>query len=250
MDNSILFKEAYQVLGNDGCICIFPEGTSHDRPDFIKLKAGIAFMSLGAMAEHNCKNVRIVPVGLNYFKREQFRSEVTIEFGQPFEVPSKWAEEFKTNKRDVTEKLLKEVESRMKSVALIANTFEDLKAILLLRSVYVPTNIKLSPTQESELCKRFVKGYQQLKESQDVQELLKETSTYMREIDEIGVSDKEILNTEFEKKKMKRKFLLATFLFFVYLIFLTPQLIIVLPFLYYIRIVTEKERIAVSQNVF
>jgi glycerol-3-phosphate O-acyltransferase / dihydroxyacetone phosphate acyltransferase len=110
LDNSSMFKEAYKRLTNDGCIVIFPEGTSHDRTDILKLKAGIALMSLGAMAENKCKNVNIVPVGLNYFKRDEFRSEVIIEFGKPFEVPQEWAEMYKTNKRDSIELLLKEVE--------------------------------------------------------------------------------------------------------------------------------------------
>jgi len=110
LDNSSLFKEAYKRLANNGCIAIFPEGTSHDRTEFIKLKAGIALMSLGAMAENDCKRVNIVPVGLNYFKRDEFRSEVIIEFGKPFEVPDEWAELYKTNKRESIEHLLKEVE--------------------------------------------------------------------------------------------------------------------------------------------
>lgn len=111
IDNSILFKDAYRRLSENGCICIFPEGTSHDRTDFIKLKAGIALMALGAMSEGKCSNVRILPVGLNYFKREEFRSEVNIEFGKAFEIPKEWGELYKTNKRDATEKLLIEIEA-------------------------------------------------------------------------------------------------------------------------------------------
>ncbi len=111
IDNSILFKEVYDRLGEDGCICIFPEGTSHDRTQFIKLKAGIALMTLGAMSEKKCKNVNIVPVGLNYFKRDQIRSEVIIEFGKAFEIPTEWADEYTTNKRLATEKLLNEIEN-------------------------------------------------------------------------------------------------------------------------------------------
>lgn len=246
LDNSVLFKEAYNVLANDGCICIFPEGTSHDRPDFIKLKAGIAFMSLGAMAEYNCKNVRIVPVGLNYYNREKFRSEVNIEFGKPFEVPTQWAEEFKTNKREVTEKLLKEVESRMKAVTLVAPSIEELRAILLFRSVYVPKSLKLSPTQVSELNKRFIKGYGMLKDEEECKAMLKKGTDYIREIDELGLEDKDVLSAEFEQRKMKRKFLLSVVMFVCLLIFVTPGLIIVLPFIIYVRNVAEKERIAVS----
>ena len=111
VDNSLLFKDVYKRLSEDGCICIFPEGTSHDRADFLKLKAGIALMALGAMSENKCKNVRILPVGLNYFKREQFRSEVIVEYGKAFEIPSEWAELYKFNKREATEKLLLEIES-------------------------------------------------------------------------------------------------------------------------------------------
>ena len=110
IDNSDLFKEAYQRLGDDGCICIFPEGTSHDRTEFLKLKAGIALMTLGAMSEKKSKPVKIVPVGLNYFKRDQMRSEVIIEFGKAFEIPVEWGDEYLSNKRLATEKLLNEIE--------------------------------------------------------------------------------------------------------------------------------------------
>src|SRR5690349_21598106 len=71
IDNSTLFKEVYSRLADDGCICIFPEGTSHDRTDFIKLKAGVALMALGALADGKCENVNILPVGLNYFNRDK-----------------------------------------------------------------------------------------------------------------------------------------------------------------------------------
>ncbi len=63
------------------------------------------------MSEYNTENVKIVPVGLNYFNRHRFRSEVIIEFGKAFEVPRSWADEFKVNKKEATEKLLNEIES-------------------------------------------------------------------------------------------------------------------------------------------
>lgn len=110
VDNSDLFKDAYRRLSENGCICIFPEGTSHDRTDFLKLKAGIALMALGAMSEGKSASVRVLPVGLNYFKREEFRSEVNIEIGKAFEIPKEWAELYKINKREATEKLLVEIE--------------------------------------------------------------------------------------------------------------------------------------------
>lgn len=118
-DNKVLFSEVYKKLSENGCICIFPEGTSHDRTEFIKLKAGVALMALGAMADHGCSDIKILPVGLNYFNRDKIRSDAIIEFGKPFTVPVQWAEEYKTKKREATEKLLNEVEA----VNLILNNF-------------------------------------------------------------------------------------------------------------------------------
>lgn len=242
-----MFKEAYTRLSEDGAICIFPEGTSHDRPDFIRLKAGLAFMTLGAMAEYKCKNVKIVPIGLNYFKREEFRSEVVVEVGLPFEVPTEWAEEFKIDKRSPTEKLLNVVESRMKSVTYHAPSMEELKAIFLFRNVYIPKNIVLSPTAKSELSKRFVKGYNKLKEKEELKALMVKGCSYIREIEEIALNDEEIVNSEFKQEKMKRKFLKSVLLFFIFLILVTPGLLIVLPFIVYVRREAEKERIIVSK---
>lgn len=245
-DNSFLFEEAYNILAHDGCICIFPEGTSHDRPDFIKLKAGIALMALGAMSEKNCKPVKIVPAGLNYFNREKFRSEVILEYGRPFEIPVEWAEEYKTNKRLAIEKLLNEIEIRMKAVTLTGESYHDLRTLHLFRQIYVPKDVKLTPTQYSELCKRFANGVKKMKEYEDCKVLTVRANAYMKELDEIGLEDLEIRDNEFEQAKMKRKFMLSFFLLLLYLIVFTPGVLILLPFIYYVRHKSEKERIIVS----
>ena len=101
MDNSRMFTEAYQILKNNGSVCIFPEGTSHDRTNFIKLKAGVALMALGAMAHHDTQEIKIMSAGLSYFRREEFRSQVLLEFGTPFTIPKEWGELFKTDKKAV-----------------------------------------------------------------------------------------------------------------------------------------------------
>lgn len=52
-------------------IGIFPEGGSHDRTELLPLKAGVCIMALGAMANYNL-NVKIVTLGLNYYRADQF----------------------------------------------------------------------------------------------------------------------------------------------------------------------------------
>jgi glycerol-3-phosphate O-acyltransferase/dihydroxyacetone phosphate acyltransferase len=248
IDNSFLFKAAYQRLAEDGCICIFPEGTSHDRTDFIKLKAGIALMTLGAMSEYNCKNVRIVPVGLNYFKREEFRSEVILEFGKPFEVPKEWAMEYKVNKKDATEKLLKEIEARMKSVTLTAPSYQELRSIFFVRKLYVPPDAKLTSTQYTELCKRFSKGYEKLKDREDTKDLMKKVNRYINELETTGINDHEVKNMDFSYKWFVRKTFWSFILFHIYLFICLPAILILSPFAYFIKKKAEKERLAVYYN--
>lgn len=204
-------------------------------------------MALGSMVDNKSgKNVKIVPAGLNYFKRDEFRSEVIIEFGKPFEVPSRWAEEFLVNKKEAADKLLTEIESRMKAVTLTAQSYEELRTLYLLRKIYVPKEIKLSPTQYSELCKKFIKAFKKLKEIPECVDLINRVNGYIREIDELGLTDSQLRDTHFHQKKMKRTFLLSTLLFFSYLLFLFPGLLIFYPFKMLISRTAEKERIKVS----
>lgn len=244
IDNSTLFKEAYDRLNHNGCICIFPEGTSHDRTDFLKLKAGIALMTLGAMSEGKCKNVRIVPVGLNYFKREEIRSEVIIEFGKSFEIPMEWAEEFKISKRDATEKLLKEIESRMKAVTLTASSYRELRSIFFVRKLYVPADIILTPTQYTELCKRFVKGYEKLKDHPDSKEMMTKVNKYVHELEGVGINDFEVKKMDFTYAWFVRRTILYFILFHIYLFLCLPAIILLSPFAYLIKNKAEKERLA------
>lgn len=246
IDNSSLFKEAYKRLEEDGCVCIFPEGTSHDRTEFIKLKAGIALMTLGAMSETKCKPVRIVPVGLNYYKREEFRSEVVIEFGKPFEVPQEWAIEYKTNKRESTEKLLKEIEARMKAVTLTAPSYQELRSILFVRKLYVPPEFKLTPTQYAELCKRFSKGYEKLKHREDTQDMLKKVNKYINELESTGLNDHEVKKIDFNYVWIVRKTFWSFILFHIFLILCLPAIFILSPFAYLVKKKAEKERVLVK----
>jgi len=202
-------------------------------------------MALGAMSEFNTKNVKIVPVGLNYFNREQFRSEVIIEFGKPFEVPTEWGKLFKTNKREATEKLLIEIESRMKAVTLTAPSYLELRSVHFVRKLYVPSGEKLSPLEYSELCKRFLKGYDKLKESEETKMMLMEINKYTRELESVGISDHELKEMKITYAWMLKNTLIYVLMFHMFLLLALPGILILAPFGYMIQKKSEKERIAV-----
>lgn len=141
------YGAVFQRLKEGGTIGIFPEGESrighrlmrtnayssggsHDRTDFLPLKAGFSIMALGAMTAHPGLDVKLVPVGLSYFHPHKFRSRAVIEFGPPISVDQELVEQFKlggTNKRDACGKLLEQVHDGLRAVTLRAPDWETMQ---------------------------------------------------------------------------------------------------------------------------
>lgn len=89
-------------------------------------------MALGAMAKYPGLDVKIVPVGLNYFHAHRFRSRAVIEFGEPITVSPSYVEQFKQGgqqKRQVCGMLLAKIYDALKSVTLNADSYETLMVI-------------------------------------------------------------------------------------------------------------------------
>jgi glycerol-3-phosphate O-acyltransferase/dihydroxyacetone phosphate acyltransferase len=197
------------------------------------------------MSEYNTKNVKIVHVGLNYFNRDKFRSEVIIEFSKPYEVPSELAIMYKTDKKKATEILLSEIESRMKAVTLTAPSYKELRSILFIRKLYAPPDMKLSPNAYSILCRRFSKAYYQLKELPEAQNLMNEITKYIEVLENTGLMDHEVRCLDYSYGMMIRKYIFSMIMLILLLIFILPGILIAYPFVIYLRWKAEKERLLV-----
>lgn len=99
VDQTAVYKAVFARLNAGGCVGIFPEGGSHDRPSLLPLKAGVALMALGTLADNPDCGLKIVPCGMNYFHAHKFRSRAVIEFGNPIEVPKELVAQFKQGDR-------------------------------------------------------------------------------------------------------------------------------------------------------
>ncbi|MBD2713439.1 1-acyl-sn-glycerol-3-phosphate acyltransferase [Microvirga sp. STR05] len=85
--NEATFGKCYDYLGDGGTVMIFPEGTSVSERRLRPLKTGAARIALGAEARHNFKlGLRVLPVGINYFDPQRFRSDVLINVAPPIRV--------------------------------------------------------------------------------------------------------------------------------------------------------------------
>lgn len=127
VDQTEVYEKVYNLLHGGGCIGIYPEGGSHDRTELLPLKAGVAIMALGAVANSPECGLKIVPCGMNYFHAHKFRSRAVIEFGSPVEVPMDLVEQFKKgNRREAIGSMLEYVYDALVGVTVTSPDYDTL----------------------------------------------------------------------------------------------------------------------------
>jgi glycerol-3-phosphate O-acyltransferase/dihydroxyacetone phosphate acyltransferase len=84
--NAAAFSAVADALAEGAAIVIFPEGKSHDEPALAPLRSGLARMALMAQRERGVRGIRIVPVGLLFERKEEPRSRVLVQIGEPIDV--------------------------------------------------------------------------------------------------------------------------------------------------------------------
>ncbi|WVR05947.1 hypothetical protein IAU60_002974 [Kwoniella sp. DSM 27419] len=189
------YGAVFQRLKEGGSIGIFPEGGSHDRTDFLPLKAGFSIMALGAMAQNPTMDVKLVPVGLSYFHPHKFRSRAVIEFGPPISVDPELVELYKqggAKKREACGKLLEQVHDGLRAVTLRAPDWETMQVIQAARRLYRVPGQHLTLGQVVELSKRFMEGYLAYKDEPKIIELRKKVLAYNRLLRDMGLADHQV----------------------------------------------------------
>jgi 1-acyl-sn-glycerol-3-phosphate acyltransferase len=113
---------------------IFPEGRSHDAPRIEGVKTGAARIAIQA-AREGAEGLTLVPVGINYQRKEQFRSAVWIRVGEPIDVNA-WLAGRAGDDRQLTRELTAELDQRLKELVVHLDEasweplLEDLEVLL------------------------------------------------------------------------------------------------------------------------
>ncbi|WVN85662.1 uncharacterized protein L203_100811 [Cryptococcus depauperatus CBS 7841] len=189
------YGACFQRLNEGGCIGVFPEGGSHDRTDFLPLKAGFSIMALGSMAQNPELDVKLVPVGLSYFHAHKFRSRAVIEFGSPISVDKDLVELYKQGKdqkRDACGKLLEQVHDGLRAVTLRAPDWETMQVIQAARRLYRVPGQHLTLGQVVELSKRIMEGYLTYKDEPQIIDLRHKVIAYNRLLRDMGIADHQV----------------------------------------------------------
>lgn len=193
VDQSKVYEEVFNELSAGGCVGIFPEGGSHDRPDLLPLKAGVAIMALGALAKDPDCGVKIIPIGMNYFHAHKFRSRAVIEFGHPIEVSPEQVAAYKAgDRRNAVGSLLETVYQGLLAVTQSSPDYDTLMLAQAARRLYNPHGKKLPLPTVVELNRRLIKGYTQYKDDPRVIEVKKDVSEYNRRLRALRIKDHQV----------------------------------------------------------
>ncbi|CRK45244.1 hypothetical protein BN1723_016500 [Verticillium longisporum] len=193
VDQTKVYEAVFNRLGHGGCVGIFPEGGSHDRTELLPLKAGLAIMALGALAEDPDIGLKIVPVGMNYFHAHKFRSRAVIEFGAPYEIPKRIIDMYRNNqRREAIGELLDTTHQILSAVTVSTPDYDTLMLIQAARRLYNPTGKKLPLPVVIELNRRLALGYERYKDDERIVHLSKAVKEYNRQLRYVNLRDHQV----------------------------------------------------------
>ncbi|KAI9266405.1 hypothetical protein EDC94DRAFT_603643 [Helicostylum pulchrum] len=200
IDQSVLYEKVHERLDKGESLVIFPEGGSHDRSEMLPLKAGFAIMALSAMAQNRNLNVKIVPVGLNYFHPHRFRSRAVVSYGVPITIEPELVEKYAKGgleKREAISSLLDYGYDGLKSVTINAPSYDVLMIIATARRLYKPASEhKLRIDQVVELNRRFLLGYKYFEKDERLVDLAQRIKAYNNTLKYFGLRDHQVARTQ------------------------------------------------------
>lgn len=118
---------AANALRTQRAITIFPEGKSHSEPQLSDIKTGCARIAL--KVAKGGQAMRVIPIGLTYARKHQFRSRVHVEVGEPILVEAVTAPLEGEAEQQWVRSLTNRVGDAMRAVTLNLETWEDLDLI-------------------------------------------------------------------------------------------------------------------------
>ncbi len=192
----------------------------------------------------------IIPSGLKYFNRDNFRSNVIVEYGRPFKPTKKMIDNWKKgDKRKAVSQFLTVLRERMKQVTMTAPSYHEMQSIYMARNLYLPKNIKnLSPEAENEIYQRFFNGYNMVKDNPEVKQLIEAITSYRMMLKLFNIADPELRYFKVSGWSQIYLILVSLVRLIFSLIFVLPGNWMIYPLSLFIGHYVERERIKALKN--
>jgi glycerol-3-phosphate O-acyltransferase / dihydroxyacetone phosphate acyltransferase len=192
IDQTEVYQAVFDRLKSGGCVGIFPEGGSHDRTELLPLKAGVAIMALGTLAQDPNCGLKIVPVGLNYFHAHKFRSRAVIEFGPPFEIPKDVVNKYANNqRREAIGRTLDLCYQALSAVTVSSPDYDTLLCIQAARRLYI-TGKKVPLPTVVELNRRLAIGFSKYKDDPRIINVMQSVRDYDKQLRYLNIRDHQV----------------------------------------------------------
>lgn len=239
-----VYHNVFDRMNQGGCVGIFPEGGSHDRSDLLPLKAGVAVMALGALAEFPDCNVKVVPVGMNYFSPHKFRSRAVIEFGTPIEIPAEMVAKYRSGgdaKREAVSTLLDNVTDGLRSVTVRCSDWDTLMTIQAARRLYRPAGRKIPLPLVVELNRRLLEGYLHYQDNPAIIKLRENVAFYNSQLQNLGLKDHQVETANLSRLTLLGKLLYRSAKLLVLSIAALPGTILFAPVFFAARRISRQK---------
>ncbi|MEE2843113.1 MAG: 1-acyl-sn-glycerol-3-phosphate acyltransferase [Planctomycetota bacterium] len=184
---------------------IFPEGVSSDKRQLGMVRSGAARIALEAF-ENGVTDLIIIPLGINYDKKEQLGSKVWINVGQPLDLASWIPEHSKDNEEPIApsddkrlrRKLTEELGIALKSVIVHLDNADWDPLLTDLETIFKRTKHKPSDEVPALMRRKRIAdavNYYYEQDPATANEIIGKVESYHRELRSAGlVIDDPILN--------------------------------------------------------
>jgi len=159
------FERCYAVMERGGAVALFPEGITHDDLQLKEVKSGAARMALELEQRHYGRlGLKIIPVGLNFAAKENYRSDVFVNFGEPIPAAN-FLVGYDQHRKECITRLTGEIESRIQALIVHLPHLEHSSLVAAIKRLYLdrlkvaervvgePLNV---PANEVALTRRIV----------------------------------------------------------------------------------------------
>lgn len=139
--NQETFAACHRRLAEGGAIALFPEGRSHSEPRMSKIKTGAARIVLEAEAKNGfALGTKIIPIGLNWDRKDAFRSRVLVVVGTPID-PAGYFEGYRADPVATAQSLTTKIAEALGEVTLQAESWEDFRFVQAVQRLWLTPGI-------------------------------------------------------------------------------------------------------------
>lgn len=188
--NEATFARCRALLQQHHALALFPEGTTHSKTLMLPLHSGAARIALSAEAETNWAiDFLIVPTGLWYQNKAQFRSSALVVVGQPFAIDD-LAPLYATDPETAVDELTARIDTALDAVVLQAEHAELLRGLPLVAAWTAPQEPQSLEEQHARTA-QLLAAYQRLRTTDPARlaAVEQQARRYARVLHTLGITD-------------------------------------------------------------